>query len=62
MTSVSPSLVSPDISTSSQASTSPIKLGIIASGNGSNFEAVAQAIEKWLNYRKMQIHGFESII
>ncbi|MGB6295544.1 MAG: phosphoribosylglycinamide formyltransferase [Rivularia sp. (in: cyanobacteria)] len=45
MTSVSPSLVSPDISTNSQASTSPIKLGIMASGSGSNFEAVAQAIE-----------------
>ena len=45
MTSVSSSLVSPDIPTHSQASTEPIKLGIMASGNGSNFEAVAQAIE-----------------
>ncbi|MBV6624544.1 MAG: phosphoribosylglycinamide formyltransferase [Rivularia sp. (in: Bacteria)] len=45
MTSVSPSLVSPDISTQLQQSSKPIKLGIMASGNGSNFEAVAQAIE-----------------
>ncbi len=45
MTSVSPSLVSPDIPKDSQASTEPIKLGIMASGSGSNFEAVAQAIE-----------------
>ncbi|MEO1432135.1 MAG: phosphoribosylglycinamide formyltransferase [Cyanobacteria bacterium J06633_8] len=45
MTSVSPSLVSPNIPTNSQASSELIKLGIMASGNGSNFEAVAQAIE-----------------
>jgi phosphoribosylglycinamide formyltransferase-1 len=45
MTSVYPSLVSPDIPTNSQASSKPIKLGIMASGSGSNFEAVAQAIE-----------------
>lgn len=45
MTSVFPSLVSPDIPTSSQVSSKPIKLGIMASGSGSNFEAVAQAIE-----------------
>lgn len=45
MNSLSPSLVSPDIPTHSQVSNSPLKLGIMASGNGSNFEAVAQAIE-----------------
>ena len=45
MNSVSPSLVSPDIPTNPQKSSKPIKLGIMASGNGSNFEAVAQAIE-----------------
>ncbi|MEB3215763.1 MAG: phosphoribosylglycinamide formyltransferase [Nostocales cyanobacterium 94392] len=45
MNSLSPSLVSPDIPTHSQIS-KPLKLGIMASGNGSNFEAVAQAIEK----------------
>ncbi|MEO1765019.1 MAG: phosphoribosylglycinamide formyltransferase [Cyanobacteria bacterium J06629_18] len=45
MTSVSPSLVSPDIPTDSQVSNKPVKLGIMASGSGSNFEAVVQAIE-----------------
>ncbi len=45
MTSVCPSLISPDVTTQSQVSNSPLKLGIMASGNGSNFEAVAQAIE-----------------
>ena len=45
MTSVSPSLVSPHIPTDSQSSSKPVKLGIMASGSGSNFEAVAEAIE-----------------
>ena len=45
MTSVSPSLVSPHIPTDSRSSIKPVKLGIMASGSGSNFEAVAQAIE-----------------
>ncbi len=45
MNSVSPSLVSPDVPTQPMASSSPIMLGIMASGNGSNFEAVAQAIQ-----------------
>ncbi|MGF1674607.1 MAG: phosphoribosylglycinamide formyltransferase [Rivularia sp. (in: cyanobacteria)] len=45
MNSLSPSLVSPDVPTQSQVS-KPLKLGIMASGSGSNFEAVAQAIEK----------------
>jgi phosphoribosylglycinamide formyltransferase-1 len=40
------SLISPNISNDQFASTTPLKLGILASGNGSNFEAVAQAIEK----------------
>lgn len=39
------SLISPNISNDQFASTTPIKLGILASGNGSNFEAVAQAIK-----------------
>ncbi|MBW4560861.1 MAG: phosphoribosylglycinamide formyltransferase [Mojavia pulchra JT2-VF2] len=38
------SLISPDISSNHTPST-PLKLGIMASGNGSNFEAVAQAIQ-----------------
>ncbi|MBD2353724.1 phosphoribosylglycinamide formyltransferase [Tolypothrix sp. FACHB-123] len=39
------SLISPSISSNQFASTKPLKLGILASGNGSNFEAVAQAID-----------------
>jgi len=39
-----PSLVSPTIMPSLLTGT-PLKLGVLASGNGSNFEAVAQAIE-----------------
>jgi phosphoribosylglycinamide formyltransferase 1 len=39
------SLISPNISSNQFTSTTPVKLGILASGNGSNFEAVAQAIE-----------------
>ena len=40
--SVTPSLISPCIS--STAFGQPLKLGIMASGNGSNFEAIAEAI------------------
>ncbi|HIK03463.1 MAG TPA: phosphoribosylglycinamide formyltransferase [Trichormus sp. M33_DOE_039] len=44
------SLVSPSINTHQSAVINPLKLGILASGSGSNFEAVAQAIEdKQLN-------------
>ncbi|WP_041555436.1 phosphoribosylglycinamide formyltransferase [Nostoc sp. PCC 7524] len=38
------SLVSPRINTHQLAADAPLKLGIMASGSGSNFEAVAQAI------------------
>ncbi len=37
-------LISPAISESALAKSSPLKLGILASGNGSNFEAIAEAI------------------
>ena len=44
-----PSLVSPaipaNLNTSSLTNNSPIKLGIMASGSGSNFEAIAQAMK-----------------
>jgi phosphoribosylglycinamide formyltransferase 1 len=40
------SLVSPSISNYPCSQDNPLKLGIMASGNGSNFEAVAQAIAK----------------
>ncbi|MBH8566587.1 phosphoribosylglycinamide formyltransferase [Nostoc sp. CENA67] len=38
------SLISPNISSQELTQSSPLKLGIMASGNGSNFEAIAQAI------------------
>jgi len=37
-------LISPAISESALPKSSPLKLGILASGNGSNFEAIAEAI------------------
>ncbi len=39
------SLISPSISNHKITQGTPLKLGIMASGNGSNFEAVAQAIK-----------------
>lgn len=39
------SLISPNISSGQFTQTTPLKLGVLASGNGSNFAAVAQAIE-----------------
>ncbi|MCX7592951.1 MAG: phosphoribosylglycinamide formyltransferase [Fischerella sp.] len=39
------SLVSPDINKDMLCKATPVKLGIMASGNGSNFEAIAQAIK-----------------
>ncbi|QIR40648.1 phosphoribosylglycinamide formyltransferase [Tolypothrix sp. PCC 7910] len=38
------SLISPNISIDALKTSTPLKLGLLASGNGSNFEAVAQAI------------------
>lgn len=40
----SPSLISPQLSPSELELNPPLKLGIMASGSGSNFEAIAQAI------------------
>lgn len=39
-----PSLISPVVPTKLSVDTPPVKLGIMASGSGSNFEAIAQAI------------------
>lgn len=39
-----PSLISPFLNVARAKSDAPLKLGILASGSGSNFEAVAQAI------------------
>jgi phosphoribosylglycinamide formyltransferase 1 len=44
MNSVTPSLISPNILPKKLMS-APLKLGIMASGNGSNFESVAEAIK-----------------
>ena len=44
MSDYNPSLISPDISSNQFTPSTPWKLGIMASGNGSNFEAIAQAI------------------
>ncbi|MBE9035518.1 phosphoribosylglycinamide formyltransferase [aff. Roholtiella sp. LEGE 12411] len=38
-------LISPNISSNQFTQSTPLKLGIMASGNGSNFEVVAQAIQ-----------------
>ncbi|NET00132.1 MAG: phosphoribosylglycinamide formyltransferase [Sphaerospermopsis sp. SIO1G2] len=39
-----PSLISPEIYIHNLPTTKPIKLGVMASGNGSNFEVISQAI------------------
>ncbi|PSF37236.1 phosphoribosylglycinamide formyltransferase [Aphanothece hegewaldii CCALA 016] len=40
-----PSLISPQLSEAELFLEQPLKLGVLASGSGSNFEAIAQAIE-----------------
>jgi len=50
-----PSLISPEISTSQLTPSTPLKLGFMASGSGSNFEAVAQAIEDGKLKAKIQV-------
>jgi phosphoribosylglycinamide formyltransferase-1 len=54
MNSVTPSLISPNVSPKKLMS-APLKLGIMASGNGSNFEAVAQAIKNGELAAKIQV-------
>lgn len=50
LTDYTPSLISPVVPPNLLVTDSPIKLGIMASGSGSNFEAIAQAIaEEQLN-------------
>jgi phosphoribosylglycinamide formyltransferase-1 len=49
------SLICPDISQQNFQSTKLLKLGIMASGNGSNFEVVAQAIEERKLNAKIQV-------
>ncbi|MGI8502890.1 MAG: phosphoribosylglycinamide formyltransferase [Hassallia sp.] len=54
MNSVTPSLISPNILPKKLMS-APLKLGIMASGNGSNFEAVAEAIKNKQIDAKIQV-------
>ena len=54
MNSVPPSLISPNVLPKKLMS-APLKLGIMASGNGSNFEAVAQAIKNGEFAAKIQV-------
>ncbi|MEO0458877.1 MAG: phosphoribosylglycinamide formyltransferase [Cyanobacteria bacterium P01_A01_bin.114] len=42
----SPVLISPPVETTLASRTPPVRLGILASGSGSNFEAIAKAIDQ----------------
>ncbi|NES01330.1 MAG: phosphoribosylglycinamide formyltransferase, partial [Symploca sp. SIO1B1] len=44
-TDATPSLISPAVVPPQPSNSPPLKLGIMASGNGTNFEAIAQAIQ-----------------
>lgn len=48
-------LVSPDLTSSPTSLEQPLKLGIMASGSGSNFEAIAQAIARQELQAQMQV-------
>ncbi|WP_193196907.1 phosphoribosylglycinamide formyltransferase [Nostoc sp. MG11] len=48
-------LISPNISSNQFTQSAPLKLGIMASGNGSNFEVVAQAIQDGQLNAKIQV-------
>jgi len=48
-------LISPAISDSNLSQSSPLKLGILASGSGSNFEAIAEAINNQKLNAKIQV-------
>lgn len=52
---VASSLISPDISSTKFTSDTPLKLGVMASGNGSNFEVVAEAIQEGTLNAKIQV-------
>lgn len=49
------SLISPAVFSSPQMNAAPLKLGIMASGSGSNFEAVAEAIASQQLNAKIQV-------
>ena len=46
MENVTPSFISPQLSNEDLKIESPLKLGVLASGSGTNFEAIAQAINQ----------------
>ncbi|HBB32946.1 MAG TPA: phosphoribosylglycinamide formyltransferase [Cyanobacteria bacterium UBA8803] len=50
-----PSLISPPVTAKSPSNRNPVKLGIMASGSGSNFEAVAQAIASGQLHAQIQV-------
>ncbi len=50
-----PSLVSPDVSAPLPQNAAPLKLGVMASGSGSNFEAIAQAIADQQLHAQVQV-------
>ena len=49
------SLISPNIYNYQVSSDQPLKIGIMASGNGSNFEVIAQAIADGKINAKIQV-------
>ncbi|MBC6473835.1 MAG: phosphoribosylglycinamide formyltransferase [Hormoscilla sp. GM102CHS1] len=51
-----PSLISPDMLPYQSRTTGPLKLGVLASGNGSNFEAMIEAIASG------QLHGQVQVV
>jgi phosphoribosylglycinamide formyltransferase-1 len=50
-----PSLVSPDLLSSAAVQSEPLRLGVMASGSGSNLEAIAQAITNQQLHAQIQV-------
>lgn len=55
LTDLTDSLISPPVSPSGDFKTPPIQLGVMASGSGTNFEAIAQAIADQQLNAKIQV-------
>jgi len=54
-TDTTPSLISPSVTPKPAQDTPPVKLGIMVSGSGSNFEAIAQAIADGQLHAQIQV-------
>jgi len=54
-TDTTPSLISPSVTPKPAPDTPPVKLGIMVSGSGSNFEAIAQAIADGQLHAQIQV-------